>query len=475
MLQRWSVWNAVFPGLIGALLSVGCEGCPGVKPSPSPAEASGKPVVSAVPSVQAPERARCVDVTPGASFVIGKAPTRPTADAGDEALNLPFAVELGNAVPLAKAGFAVTALRVEGGATHALVALVGGDAGRGKVVDLGRVHGDVDPPRAVTRDGRLFVGVVDSDSSATTVRLAEITDPAGAASVTWGATLQQGNDESQVFGIAVGKERGVLVWDEWDKPAGHSVVRSATFSLSNLSNVTTSRVISPKETDAEAPQLQQRPGGGYWLAWYAHSGVDPAELKKRPLPEAGPDAGEEELAVLVETGERWLEVTALDENGSRSAEPQRVSETGQRVLVSDMAVTDAGAAVLAWRDHDGAPGVEKQLVRLARVDAGGAIVRQVIDDDAVGSGVPELVVPTASAGEQAPTRVWLALADVMDETRLAPLGLDLNLRGELATDPKVAQQQILAARGTVLLLARPQGLAMELSALSCVVDGATGH
>ena len=56
--------------------------------------AAADPGGLAAPSAKAPERPRCDEVTPGASFVIGKAPALLEADAGNEAVNLPFAVEL---------------------------------------------------------------------------------------------------------------------------------------------------------------------------------------------------------------------------------------------------------------------------------------------------------------------------------------------------------------------------------------------
>ena len=444
-------------------LALGCDrgGSDPAPGSSANSDAAAKPAT----------RPFCVASTPGAHFVIGK--KGPAADGGEQALDLPFAVELGGAAALPSGAWAVGGLRSLGGGTSALLTVVSRNSASGKVVELGRVHGDVDAPRVATSSAGLFVAVPDNDSSQSTLRLAQIKQPDTAPSVAWGPTIQQGSDESQVFALAVGPQRGVLAWDEWDKGAGHSVVRVATFDTANLGSVTRPRTISPEGTDAEAPRLVSRPptqGGGFWISWFAHARLDPKKLAKPQgkSPDAGADGGDD-LESLVEVGQRWLEISRLDDLGSALGAPIPVSRKNGGVLVSDLASTGDGSALLAWRDNGDAPGVERARVELARVDVAGAVLRSVIQDEAVAGGVPELIVPLADSpsGEGVPY-AWLALSDVTDETRIGPLAkADLQLAEELRPDPLIGTSQVVAGRGFELLLARPDGLAMELTAARC--------
>ncbi len=364
-----------------------------------------------------------------------------SADGGEEA-TLPFAVELGSATSRA-GGFAVGALRAQGGGVGALVALLDENAGAGKIIDLGRTHGDVDPPRVAARGARLVVAVPDSDAGSHTVKLAEVTD--GGAS--WGATLRTGRDDSHAFDVALGETHLVVVWDELDKPKGHSVIRLAAATGAGAPVVS---LASPPKTDAEAPRLVTR-DGGFWLAWIAHA---PLEL---PRGESA-DGGDEDERVA-----RWLEIVPLDAAGKPTAEPRAVTERTGTLSAFDLAAAPEGSALVAWRRGDDRAEGPASSASLTTVAPDGTVRHAILPDPDLGPGVPSLVVDA----EAKPSRTWLAIGSITDVTRLAPVSSAGTLEVALAADPAVDRAEPLAAGHGRLLFATGRGRAAELFAFVC--------
>lgn len=432
----------------GGLLLAALALAPGCKKHTPPAEPAPGASASAAPAKAVP---RCREVAPGASFTIGEPGPRVASgeDGGDE-VALPFAVDVGSAVGYS-GGFAVSALRSQKGATSAVIALVGANGGSGRIVDLGKVFGDVDPPRLVARDGRVIVGLPGNDAGGSTLRLLSVDPSPDKPDVKWGAEFEQGHDESQVFGIDLGDKRGVMVWDEWDKSAKHSVIRATSFAIGDVSNATHAKTVSPKDDDAEAPRVVARPGG-FWLAWISHSAAGKS------------DAGAAEP--VVELGNRALALVPLDDNGVPTTSPTAVTSKRSHVLVFDLAPAPDGGALLAWRDDEASPGVEGRIVRLAHVKPGGSVDASIIDDEKVGAGVPSLIVDR-DAPKTDKQAAWLALAGVSDATRLAALGPDGRVIDHLATEPLLRRAEPLAMQAGKILLAQPRGLAMDLSVVTC--------
>ncbi|HMJ14837.1 MAG TPA: hypothetical protein VK524_25670, partial [Polyangiaceae bacterium] len=267
----------------------------------------------------------------------------------------------------------------------------------------------------------------------------------------------------------VGAKRGIVVWDEVDTRAGRQLLRIASFSVENPSEVTPQRTLGSGATDQEMPQLVTR-GSGFWLAWVAsvphpREGAGQAARIAAKTPQAAPAAvgsGEGANEELLDLGNRWIELVALDENAAPISTPQAVSARDRHALVFDLAATSDGGALLAWRDDDTTPGVESRIVQLARVGADGKILRSLIDDDDVGAGVPSLVT-----GGMADASAWLALESVAQETRLAALGPSGSVLDELGAEPAVGNADVLALREGRLLVGRPRGLATELFVLTC--------
>ncbi len=450
------------PARIALGLLMACALATGCKKHAKSGGAAGNAVQSASAVPAAPPAPRCKAIKRGASFTIGQ-PGKSDLGGDDDSVALPFAVDLGSAVATSS-GFAVSALQTEDGGTGAVVALVSANADSGKLVDLGHVYGDADPPRLAAHADRLVVALPGNDASGATLRLVAIRNPAGSADVVWGREMEQGNDQSQVFDIELGDKRGVLVWDDWDKSADHGVIRASTFKADDVSNATRPRVLSPKDDDAEAPRIVRRPGG-FWLAWIshhrAHAGRGAPAASSSPEPGAG--------SPIVELGSRWLELVPLDENGSPTASPIAVSRHDAHVLVFDVAPAPDGGALLAWRDDEAEPGAEGRIVHLGRVRPGGSVQTHILDDAKVGAGVPTLLVDEHPPAKPGPQAAWLSLAGVSDETRLAALDANGKLLDPLVTDPVLRRAEPVVLDRGRMLLAAPRGLALELSAATCKV------
>lgn len=422
----------------GASAAFGCD----ERSEASPPAAASTPPSSSVPATAS---VRCRGSKDDASFTIGKR----SPDEEEEGVSLPFAVEVGSAAARPGAptrGFAVGALRAEGGATDAVVALLD-SAGQGRLVSLGTAHGDTDPPRVAARKGRLFVVVPDNDAGSATLKLARIEG----ARVTWGSTLRQGRDESNAFGVELGDERGAIVWDEWERDPGAGVVKMTSFHLDDPSNTTEPRRVSPEGTDAEGPRLAPRPGG-FWLAWIAHRVDEDAERR----------LGRKPTAADVPT-ERWVEIVPLDRNGIPTSQPIAVTPQDGRVVMFDLAAA-RDRALVAWR-ADETRQSEGGRVQLSVVRADGTNESTIVEDRDLGAGVPTVVVDRGSP--KGKPGLWLSVASLAGETRLGAIDEAGELREALATDRLLKNAEPLAALDGTLLVARPAGLAIELELITC--------
>ncbi len=429
------------------------------RPSPTEAQPSATSS-SAKPTSEAPPR--CKRARAGAEFVIGERP-KPNPDAGDDdsgvdELRLPFAVEIGRAVSQ-KDKFFLGVLATESGATRARVAAVASDSLQGTLIDLGAVHGNVDPPDLASGGDAVVALVHDTSTKGAKLRLAKLGPK---STVTWGAEVEEGKDESHVANVEIGKERGVVVWDAFDKGKKHSVVLALTFAPADVSNATRPRELSLEGMDAEAPRVVRRPGG-FWAAWVEH-----AADARAPKPPAAP-APSGSTAVdppVVALGQRALCIVPLDENGAPAGPPKHVSAENSHVLVFDIAPAQDGGLLVAWRDDDTAPGSEQKAAVLAHVRADGSVERHEASDERVGAGAPVLIVDPSPPDAKA-DRAWLSVESISDASRIAALGDSGEIADTLDTDPLLGNADPLALFRGHMLIARPRGLAIELGVLDC--------
>lgn len=448
---------------IALVILAGQVGC---KKKPSETESAPSASVATPSAPSSPPR--CTAPNAEALFLIGEKGPTISVDAGDDDGGVdqpeqPFAVEVGRAIAAGE-GFAVGALWTKKGATRAHVAVVDGKTLKGKLIDLGAVKGDVDPPELAAAGERLVALVHDNDPSGALLRLAKL--GTGSRDVTWGTQVPEGRDESHVSDIELGKERGAVVWDAYDKAHKHSQVQIYTFGLDDPSNATRPRVLSTEGRDAEAPRIVRRPGG-FWVAWVEHA-VDPRATKPKPLPAPKPSASAGEPVddpLVVDLGQRTLTVQVLDENAAPSGPIVDVSGAKSHVVVFDVVAAPDGGLYAAWRDDDRAPGGEVSGVKLARVRPDGTAEQHAVDDETLGVGAPLLLL---DEGPKDPNdRVWLSLESISDASRIASLGDNAVVVDRLDTDPLFQNGDPLAVSKGRMLLARPRGLAIELGVLEC--------
>ncbi|MET0592612.1 MAG: hypothetical protein ABW133_07935 [Polyangiaceae bacterium] len=410
-------------------------------PKAPPPAASG-PTTASAPKAEGPHR--CTPLSPEPPFVLGpndtgRAPTVKATPPGAEPSsveNLPFAAEVGEGVAYGE-GFAVGAIH-ESDSSHSLSVVTLDRTGHGaKVLPLGNAHGDVEPPRVAARGSTLIAGVLTPGINGRMLRLAKIE----AGNVAWGATIPQKSDESQAFDIGVGEKRGIAVWDEDGPTTG--VIQASTFDATNATGASMPRPISPNGVDAESPRLAARPGGGYWLAYIA-----------RRAGGESPEAGYEADPV----GFRWVEVIALDPQGSPTGPARAAMSKDAHVMVFDITSLEDGNALVVWRDND-----------TPLESAAGPVMRTVVRPSSV---EPSQVLVSSENGGGAPSLLagWVVVTDAADTTRLAPMGKGGEVQGAWSTEPEIGSGEPIAVGPEGLLVAKPAGRAVKLAVLRCSRD-----
>jgi hypothetical protein len=141
-----------------------------------------------------------------------------------------------------------------------------------------------------------------------------------------------------------------------------------------------------------------------------------------------------------------------------------VAEGVSHVVAYDMNLLDDGAALFAWRDDDSAPGVESQIVRLARVGLDGHVDFYRIEDESIGVGAPQLLIDTSAAPED---RVWLALINTGERTSVIKLLPNGKPTGLVVGDADLGVANPLLRHQGRLLLVRQRGKGVDMEAIHC--------
>lgn len=370
---------------------------------------------------------------------------------GGGAIDLPFAIEVGDAVSISD-GFAVAALNER----RAIVGLVAPDGAGGTIVELDEVHGDVEPPKLASYGDSLVAAVVGNDAGGGTLSLAGIQRAAGAATVTRGAQVTRARAASTAFDLTLGQDAGLLVWDEWSKSSAHGTVQALVFDPASLAARAEQKLVSPSDDDAETPRVIPRPGG-FWLSWVSHG---PPEKHAMSAPDS--DAGEA-FDSVVDTTPRRLKLMPLDRGGEPVAEAKLVTAADAHVLAYDM-VPSGDGVLLAWRDDPTTLGAEAPEVHLARMGADGNVALELIDDELVAAGAPRFLSEATAKG---PGEVWLALMGKQGRSRVGYVAPTGKLRGPLQDVPGFGNNEPLARSGARFLLGQPNGRALDLSVVDC--------
>ncbi|HKY38554.1 MAG TPA: hypothetical protein VJN18_21570 [Polyangiaceae bacterium] len=436
-------------GLIAAVWLLGALPCGckrGAAPTPGPSVSqrpSALPLGSALPMPEPVSHCRRLS---GPTLTLEPDAPVPAHKAGaeeeeDEAL-LPFGVDLGSAVPL-RSGFAVVGIRGQG---QAFVALLGEPAPRR--VDLGELHGEVQPPALVARAEEAIVALRSSDAAGYTIKLGKVRAAGG---VEWGHELSKLGKLVSSVGIALSGSRGVLAFQSEGKQ-GELRVLLGSFSADDIKQPFEARPLELK--DISEPRLSTRPGG-YWLTWVRS--LPEAKTAAKPKPDAGSEDPEERE--LLELGLRVVEVAKLDEQGQLQGEAKRLGVPRRQELLFDIAPLESGGLLVATRSDSASPGVEGGALTLSTVQPDGSVQEERLEDDEIGAGVPALLVDP-----RAPATPWLSVSSPSDATRL---GLVRGARTYLQGDPLLVRADVIAVKAGHFLTQRARGRGVELATLDC--------
>lgn len=461
-------------GLALVLTLFGCKAK--AKPSAPPTLASASASTTQI-SEPVPEHCRALGT--GSSLIVGEVdrPARtPNADpdsnddADEDETLLPFATHVDSALAL-ETEFAVGGLDTQHGKTDGFVAFVPLDGGPGRRVDLGAVHGDVDPPLVTGNGRRLLVATSDMDADGGMLRVSAIEHGGDKAHGEFSLT---GVEHDAGAAFAENEQGALLVWGSRDKRG--VVLKTLAIDPEKLGAAPTAGQELKGTLDAESPALVARPGG-YWLSWVAEQAPGDggahtdAGTHGDARADAGPhvdakaraDAGaSDEVDRLVDVGPRVLMAQMLDSAGKATGGARPVSTPRSHVVGFSAALLPDGALSLTWREDDAAPGVEGGPPTLARVGLDGAVQRSKVDDEELSAGAPSLLSDPKPGGE-----VWMALESASDGTRvgvLSPTGLKLD---SLIGDRLLRGADLLAAGDNKLFVAKSRGRAIELSVLEC--------
>ena len=452
-----------------ALCSVGLVGCK-KKPTPPPArepklrvegeenrESPPSPSPSPSPS-QGPVQSRCRELPQAAPFRIGELVTRGAAAEGpedggpddDDEVPDPYAVELGPARADAE-GFTLSALRSTKGQTHALIAVVGADAASGKLIDLGVVHGDPDPPLFAAQGKDLVLVTPDTDAGGGMLRVGVLRDPRGVARVNWGPEIS-GVRRDSTFALEASGDRALLAY------AAEALGKIRVFGLllepNHLEQKLTPEPLSAAGADVDSPRLAAR-NGGYWLA-VARSLDAPKPKPKAQPSDAGSDQPDE--GSLLDIGTRRIEISKLDAQGKPISSALVVTAAGARPMSFELAAAADGSAYIGFRGDDTTPGAAGGALQLLHVKLDGSFEKLEISGESNGTGTPSFLRDWG-----ANDALWLTAAGENGATFFGRVAQ----RSALAGDSVVRGGDLIAARDGKLLLARAKGTAAELSLLSC--------
>jgi hypothetical protein len=335
-----------------------------------------------------------------------------------------------------------------------------------RVLELGAVHGDVAPPRLAGSENNLIAVVPDADASGQSLRLASL-QPDAAQPVRWGASVHDGEDESQAVELAISGTRAVLIWDDWDKSANHGVVKTAITGAQDVTSLSVPRVVSMPGADAESPRIVGT-RDGFWVAWAVNDEAPNAPSQREALPRnpgaAGETArGEEsedprvEERTLVAT-QRGIELLKLDASGAPQGAARRVTPAGLRVTQFDLGSDAQGAAYIAWRAGASSLASEGGELGLLAISANGDETRLPLAEMESGAGVPQLLFDDRGLG-------LLAVAQPGEE--MALLKIMPTSTPPMPIQAAFAQAAPAALAGPQLLLVRPVGRALLFTVANC--------
>ena len=179
----------------------------------------------------------------------------------------PFRSSSGPARP-DSAGFVLGALRSTKGQAHALLALLPADAASGKIVDLGAVHGDPDPPQFALHGADAILAASDTDAAGGVLKLGLLRDLRGAARISWGPEIT-GVRRDSTFALEVSGDRGLLAYAA--EVAGKIRVFGVLVDPASLKNKLSPEPLSAPGADVQIRRASRSARAAIGWPWHARS------------------------------------------------------------------------------------------------------------------------------------------------------------------------------------------------------------
>jgi hypothetical protein len=388
----------------------------------------------------------------------------PSTNVLDPNVELPVAAEPGMAVALL-GGFFATGLRHESRGAVALVGRVGADDAPSLLVEIGRVRGDVPPPRLAADGGDLWLVLQDGTPRGRELRVARIAGGDLRLAPSWRPGPEQINVESSSFDIAAQDGAALLVYDDWSANDGHGRILAAPLAAAPEPGRIAGLPVSPLGIDAEAPRISARPGG-YWLAWLVNGTSGASGRTSGRVYDPGDDVSGSGAGAAY--GPRWLQLVALDGRGKVIGEPRRLTARQGRVVGYDMTTGPSGSAWVVWRQDAPTPGASGGRIAMAEVRVEQSSIIHPLRDEDVGAGEPTWLSAAAGGAR------WLSFPDARDQTVLLWVQGAGVTSAPLRLGPELGGAGPLAAIGERLLFAVPRGRAIEWSPALCTVSARLG-
>ncbi len=382
----------------------------------------------------------------------------------EPSVELPFATEPGMALAFA-GGFFATGQRHEARGAVALLGRVGDERTPTQLVELGRLRGEVSPPRLANDGADLWVVLQDGKPGGHTLRIGRFAGGDLSVPPVWQAGPEQTNAESNGFDIAAQPGAALLVYDDWSASANHGQIRAASLTRAPAAGEQAQaafegKIMTPAGVDAEAPRVTARPGG-FWLAWLVNASSGGTGRVYDPGIET-----EERVAPGSAYGARWLSLAALDTQGRLLGEVRRLTGRRERVVGYDLATGPDGSAWLTWRQDAPTPGASGGRLFMAEAPSNGSHEARPIREEDVGAGEPTWLTGEAGAAR------WLTFPDARDRTVLLRVTSYQQLGTPLRLGAELEGAGALAALGDRILFALPRGRAIELLPATCAARAA---
>lgn len=328
--------------------------------------------------------------------------------------------------------------------SRALVAFI--DAAGARLVDLGRVDPNGEPPRVAALGGHYLALVTDASSSPPRLRLVGLAKNGAAIEARLGPEVRRGARDGQGADVAVlASGQALVVWERSNSPDTSEIVGLPVDAPSLREKAGPSPLTPPGQV-ASVPRVLAG-AQGFWLLWLIEQAAPPAIVE-------GDGTG-----LLVEPPS-VLHVRQLDALGKPLGAPIAINGGAPAALVFDARVLPSGRLLVVHRAAPADRPTDDEPVHLSIIEPGAAgPIPSFEVRDLSGPGVPLLLgLPGADVS-------FLAIEDASGKSALARVLADGTAEGI----PMAGLEGRVAVAGEPgrLLTAQPRGIGVMLEVLGC--------